>query len=103
MDETVAQVFNVHQLYTYGPLVDVQATEKEVSQMLKEESFSPWSSLIVVVLNPEGNLRLCNNFFSLKGIGRKPRPQKPKSKQTSAPQLATGSTRFYLLPNSSAS
>lgn len=49
-----------------------QVIEEEVTQMLQEgfieESTSLWSSSIIVVPKPNGNLWLCNNFRKLSAI-----------------------------------
>lgn len=46
--------------------------EEEVDQMLQEEilkeSYSPWSSSVMVALKLDCSLRLCINFWKLNGI-----------------------------------
>ena len=54
------------------PAARRKAIRKEVESMVKlgviEESFSPWSSPIVIVPKPDGTLRFCNDFRKLNEI-----------------------------------
>ena len=56
------------------PAARRQAIRDEVENMLKlgviEESFSPWSSPIVIVPKPDGSLRFCNDFRKLNEISK---------------------------------
>lgn len=51
---------------------EFSSIEEEVSHVLEdgisEESTSPWSHPIVVVLKPNGTLRLCNDFRKLNQV-----------------------------------